>query len=180
MQIWLDDLCSSYWKHSSLCIAADSVEALSQALSDWGEDYGALVIISHDRAFCEKVGFTHVCTVADQSVKLEERSMTNDDWQVVNTILGETGSDGKAEQIAEMDPVLRKKLFNAPKRIAKIEELLEKAEADIASLEEEMIAIGSDVGRLVALSKEKEKVAAQIQDYMEEWEELEALLAQGL
>ena len=36
----------------------DSVEALSEALSGWGEDTGAIVVISHDKAFCEKVGFT--------------------------------------------------------------------------------------------------------------------------
>jgi ATPase subunit of ABC transporter with duplicated ATPase domains len=31
-----------------------SVEALSEALSEWGDDQGALVVVSHDRTFCSE------------------------------------------------------------------------------------------------------------------------------
>ena len=34
-------------------------------LSGWGGKDGAIVVISHDREFCEKVGFTHIGTVVD-------------------------------------------------------------------------------------------------------------------
>jgi ABC transporter C-terminal domain len=160
------------------CPDVDSVEALSEALSTWGVDDGAVVVISHDRAFCEKVGFTHVGTVVDGKFKLEERSMRSDDWQVVITTMGDTGSD-KTEQTVEMGSTLRKKLFNAPKRIAKLEQLVGKAEEEISATEEEMLATGTDVGSLVALTKKKEKLEAQIVGHMKEWEELESFLAQA-
>jgi DNA repair exonuclease SbcCD ATPase subunit len=155
------------------------VEALSEALSKWGKDDGAVVVISHDRAFCEKVGFTHVGTVADGRFKLEQRSMRSDDWQVVKTTIGDTGSGGKTQQTVEMDPTLRKKLFNAPKRISKLEQLVGKAEVEISAIEQEMFALGSDAGRLVALTKKKEKLEAQVREHVKEWEELETLLAQA-
>ena len=158
-----------------------SVEALSEALCGWGEDDAAVVVISHDRAFCENIGFTHVATVADGKLKLEQRGMRDDDWQVVSTTLDAKSSlaeeESQATKTTEMDPVLRKKLFNAPKRIAKLESLIEKAEEKIASIEEEMLANGSDVGKLVDLTATKEKLEGEVMELMEEWEELEALLA---
>lgn len=158
-----------------------SVEALSEALSDWGEDDAAIVVISHDRKFCEQVGFTHVATISDGKFKLEQRSMTEKDWEVVRTTLDAAGDDESRETgtKVDIDPALRKKLFNAPKRITKLESLIEKAEEDIASLDEEMLVNGSDVGLLVDLSKKKEELEAKVLEYMEEWEDLEQLVSQA-
>lgn len=151
-------------------------------MCEWGEDDAAVVVISHDRAFCEKVGFTHVATVADGKFRLEQRSMRDGDWQVVSTTLDARDSqveEGAHESKTEVDPAIRKKLFNAPKRIAKLEGLIEKAEEKVASIEEEMLENGSDVGALVDLSAKKEKLEGDVMEYMEEWEELEALLAEA-
>ena len=159
----------------------ECVEALSEALSDWGEDDGAVVVISHDRSFCEKVGFTHVATVEDGRLKLEQRSMREDDWRVVRTTLDANGEDGGAtanEESKQLDPALRKKLFNAPKRISKLESMIEKTEEEISSINEKMLEHGSDVGKLVDLNKEKEALEAKVAEYMEEWEELEVLIAE--
>ena len=52
------------------------IQGLANALSGWdkeGKD-GAVVVISHDREFCEKVGFTHVGTVKDGKLVLEQAS----------------------------------------------------------------------------------------------------------
>lgn len=52
------------------------IQGLANALSGWdkeGKD-GAVVVISHDREFCEKVGFTHVGTVKDGKLVLEQVS----------------------------------------------------------------------------------------------------------
>ena len=57
------------------------MEALSESLSDWGEDDGAIVVISHDKSFCDKVGFTHVATVTSEgTLKLEQRGTRDSDW----------------------------------------------------------------------------------------------------
>ena len=59
---------------------------MANALSGWGgkdgelQD-GAVVVISHDREFCDQVGFTHVGTVTDGKLKLEQRSLQESDWE---------------------------------------------------------------------------------------------------
>ena len=71
------------------------------------------------------------------------------------------------------------KLFNAPKRIAKLESMIEEKEERIATIDAEMLENGSDVGKLVDLTAAKEKLEEEVMEFMEEWEELEALLAQS-
>eukprot|EP00587_Corethron_hystrix_P002067 CAMPEP_0113314504 /NCGR_PEP_ID=MMETSP0010_2-20120614/10535_1 /TAXON_ID=216773 ORGANISM="Corethron hystrix, Strain 308" /NCGR_SAMPLE_ID=MMETSP0010_2 /ASSEMBLY_ACC=CAM_ASM_000155 /LENGTH=627 /DNA_ID=CAMNT_0000170797 /DNA_START=59 /DNA_END=1942 /DNA_ORIENTATION=- /assembly_acc=CAM_ASM_000155 len=56
------------------------IDALATALSGWGGKDGAVVVISHDRSFCEDVGFTHVGTVMDGKLKLEQRPLRDSDW----------------------------------------------------------------------------------------------------
>jgi len=57
------------------------IEALAIALSQWGDKDGGVVVISHDRAFCEEVGFTHVGTVSNGKLVLEQRSLRDSDWE---------------------------------------------------------------------------------------------------
>lgn len=56
------------------------IDGLAKALSAWGGKDGGMVVISHDREFCEKVGFTHVGTVMNGSLRLEQRSLQDSDW----------------------------------------------------------------------------------------------------
>ena len=70
----------------------ECIEALGDALSKWGKieggsgsrtaGDGAIVVVSHDRAFCETVGFTHVGTVQDNKLVIEERDLRDSDWEV--------------------------------------------------------------------------------------------------
>jgi ATPase subunit of ABC transporter with duplicated ATPase domains len=91
----------------------ECVEALSESLSGWGNDLGTVVVISHDKAFCEKIGFTHVLTVDNGAIILEQREVTEKDWDASSFTLqrASTGT-AKASKKAEMDPATRKKLFN--------------------------------------------------------------------
>ena len=57
------------------------IQGLANALSGWGGKDGAVVVISHDREFCEKVGFTHVGTVSNGKLVLEQRSLRSSDWE---------------------------------------------------------------------------------------------------
>lgn len=93
-------------------------------------------MVSHDRAFCESVGFTHVGTVKDGGLIIEERGLQDRDWErydISSASLPEGsvaagGSRGgeasvkelTAEEKAELERK-RKLAFNAPKRIKKIE-----------------------------------------------------------
>jgi ATP-binding cassette subfamily F protein 3 len=56
------------------------INALAVALSSWGDQTGGIVVISHDREFCDQVGFTHVGTVMNGRLKLEQRPLRDSDW----------------------------------------------------------------------------------------------------
>ncbi|KAL3908933.1 MAG: hypothetical protein SGILL_008291, partial [Bacillariaceae sp.] len=161
----------------------ECVEALSESLSEWGGETGAVVVISHDKHFCEQVGFTHVLTIQDDGMlKLEQRATNAGDWDSSGSTLQRSleKEDDSCDDAAakDMDPKERKRAYNAPKRISKIELLVEQNEKKIAVLDEEMLANGSDVGKLVDLQKEKEALETDVMELMEEWEELEVLLAE--
>ena len=165
-----------------------SVEALSEVLSDWGDGKGSIVVISHDKAFCEQIGFTHVLTITDEGrLRLEQRDANINDWDSSRQTYQKSTAgpseihDGDSDGAVidtELDTKRRKMAFNAPRRISKIERLVMRKEETIAQLDEEMLANGSDVGKLVDLSKEKELLENEVMELMEEWEELETLVAE--
>ena len=92
----------------------ECVEALSESLSGWGDDLGTVVVISHDKAFCEKIGFTHVLTVDKGSLKIEQREVTDKDWDASSFTLQRASTRGGnvSPPKPEIDPATRKKLFN--------------------------------------------------------------------
>jgi len=160
------------------------VEALSEVLSDWGENRGSIVVISHDKSFCEQVGFTHVLTITDEGGLLfEQRDADDDDWDASVSTYQKFSSDEESSFTTVVDKEAqakrRKRAFNAPKRIPKIESLLERKEDQIALLDKDMLANGSDVGKLVDLSEKKQGLEAEVAELMEEWEELESLMAES-
>jgi len=150
-------------------------------------------VVSHDRAFCESVGFTHVGTVKDGGLTIEERGLQDRDWErydissasLPEGIVAADGSRGgeasvkqlTAEEKAELERK-RKLAFNAPKRIKKIEALIEKAEEKVMEYEKEMIKVGNDVGKLMELTEKKTKEEKSIAKLMEEWEELEEVMTE--
>lgn len=161
----------------------ECIEALSKALNNWNIKDGAIIVVSHDQPFCESVGFNTVSTVKDGSLKVEERGLTSSDWRLFDMNLPEM-SDKDASASKELTPEekeeqkrLRKLAYNAPKQIAKLENLIEAAESKLANLDSEMLEVGTDVGRLVDLQKKKEKIEKDIMKYEKEWEELEEILA---
>jgi ATP-binding cassette subfamily F protein 3 len=184
----------------------ECIAALGDSLSSWdnsekGAKDGAVVVISHDQSFCETVGFTHVGTVQDGVVTIEQRGLLPSDWvtydmeaaealEVLSTEEDTTITNIAAESTKK--PIIdesnlapwekkelaenRKKAFNAPKRIKRLELNIEQCETKIAALEKEMMDNGANVAKLMDLTNQKEeqeKVAAKA---LQEWEELEELL----
>mmetsp|Transcript_11224 Transcript_11224/g.22394 ORF Transcript_11224/g.22394 Transcript_11224/m.22394 type:complete len:726 (+) Transcript_11224:42-2219(+) len=164
----------------------ECIEALGDSLSNWGGNDGSVVVVSHDRAFCEQVGFTHVGTVKDGKLTIEERGLQERDWErydISSTPL--TGASESGEAVIELTPEekaeqdrKRKLAFNAPKRIQKITELIEKSEAKIVEYDDEMMTVGNDVEKLMALTDKKTKEEETVVSLMEEWEELEDVIAE--
>jgi hypothetical protein len=165
-----------------------SIEALSDALRSWGGKDGAIIVVSHDKSFCDSVGFNTVGTVSDGTITVEERDLNDSDWKryAMSAQGGEVGGAKEEKEVAkpltpeekEALKQKRKQAFNAPKRIKKLEKMIETSEMKIAELDEQMMQVGSDVGKLTDLSNDKQKEEANVAKYMEEWEELEELLAE--
>ena len=72
----------------------------------------------------------------------------------------------------------QKKAFNAPKRIKKLETMIETAEAKVVDIDEEMMKVGADLDSLTNLQGDKDVEEEKIAQMMEEWEELETLLVE--
>ena len=161
----------------------ECIEALADSLSNWGGKHGSIVVISHDKEFCDKVGFTHVGTVKDGKLTIEERGLDDRDWEVYD--LSSSDDSASEEHIIELTPEekaeqdrKRKLAFNAPKRIQKIEASIEKSEAKIVEYDEKMMTVGNDVEKLMELTEKKTKEEESVVALMEEWEELEELIAE--
>jgi hypothetical protein len=162
-----------------------SIEALGESLSNWGGKDGSIVVVSHDRAFCESVGFTHVGTVMDGGVVIEERGLEDRDWARYDIAGSASGgcedaaptAELTAEEKAEQERK-RKLAFNAPKRMKKIEDMIAKAEAKVAEYDEQMMKFGSDAEKLMEITKKKKKEEDGVAKLMEEWESLEVVLSE--
>ena len=76
----------------------------------------------------------------------------------------------------EVTEATRKKKFNAPKRIKKIESMIDRHEKEIAELDEDMIANGTNRGKLQTLQASKDKLQIKVNKLMEEYEELLEIL----
>ena len=160
---------------------------------------GAFIVVSHDRPFLEALEPTHVLTVRDGYARLEERSLTESDWQdefgYRQTLHGTTlpapsvspvslASPPSVTAARAADPALskeeeeeekkkkKKEKNNATRRLSKIETALSKAEAKMATLEDAMLVHGGDREQLRALQKEKEEVESKVSALYEEMETL--------
>jgi len=54
-----------------------TIESLVKAVKEFP---GGVVVISHDREFCEELEPTHVATVRDGTLTMEERDLRDSDW----------------------------------------------------------------------------------------------------
>jgi hypothetical protein len=91
-----------------------------------------------------------------------------------------TDNGGIPSKLDSQDPNLtneeRKKIMNAPKRIKKIENMLERHKADIDDLDKDMIADGTNRGKLSDLQKKKDKVTEKMDVLYAEYDDLLMLL----
>ena len=162
-----------------------TLDVLTDSLREFA---GSLVVISHDRGFLEKLEPTHVVTVRDGRVIVEERTLTEDDWDVpllsrvaepkfapVETTTCSVSSssadtDSKQEHEEATDHETRKAKLNAPKTIKKLENNIAKWEEKLAELDNEMLQNGKDVGKLTDLQKEKDKINEKVEKLYAEME----------
>ena len=162
-----------------------SIAALLDALEGYD---GALVVVSHDRPFCDALRCSHVAYVADGRCDVEERELRDADFcetdrGVSNAeLLDDDGgaaalSAAEAKAWREEERRLQKRRNAAPKKIEKLEGSIGAAEARMEELDGEMVAAGADVQALTELGAKKDALQAEVDAWYAEWDELEALLA---
>ena len=164
-----------------------TLDALVGALRSWD---GAVIASSHSRPFCEQLEITHTARVGGGRVSVFERAPSEDDWELLaggaaafGTAFGDpdaAAAAGEAKAAAKASRELERKaeeLSAAPKRIAALEVKLEEAEAEMERLDAEMMEAGADVERARELSEQRDAAQARADEYMDEWERLEAVLA---
>jgi ATPase subunit of ABC transporter with duplicated ATPase domains len=161
----------------------DTVAALANGLNAFE---GAVIVVSHDRAFVDELKPTHVATVADGAVSLEKRDLTDADWDVSSidergtpaadaVVVADEPAPAPAVEVVEDDKT-RKKRHNAPKRMEKLEALIADAEAAVAAIDADMAA-ERDAGALMGLQEKRDATQADADKFWAEYGELEELLA---
>ena len=167
---------------------AATVTTLVEALSKW--EGGAVMAISHDRSFLERLRPTHVLTVRGGTAVLEERGLKDSDWEddlnsrvaeakfAPVAALEDSTTTGAAviAKASGADQDLKKRKFNAPKRMMKIETALEKLDESIASLDSEMLENGRNLDKLKDLQTRRDDAVCKQEELWVEYEELSSLL----
>jgi ABC-type multidrug transport system ATPase subunit len=112
---------------------ARQISALLDALDAYE---GAVVVISHDRPFCEAVRCSHVAYVSSGRITLEERSLRDADFTVADRGVANVApgkvlavedrqaaamDKAQAKVVTKVDRVQQKARGNAPQKIKTIE-----------------------------------------------------------
>ena len=161
----------------------ESIAALLDAMDEYE---GALVVVSHDRAFCEAIRATHVGYVADGAVSVEERDLRDSDFSTADSGVSncDQGELARATAAAAArDPAARqaerdamRERGRAPKKIAAVEKKIEEAEGRAEELDAQLLEAGSDVELAMRLSTERQALVATVEELYEEYERLSNLL----
>ena len=179
----------------------DAIAALLDAIEGYE---GSIVVISHDRAFCEALRATHVGYVCGGSCEIEERELRDSDFSEADRgvrNLGVAAGEAAAGEIAagmpgggaatgppppppispeeakaqrEAQRSAQKVAKSAPRKAERLEASIAEAEAALGELDAEMLRAGADVGRLGELAEERTAVQAKVDSWYAELDEIEA------
>jgi ATPase subunit of ABC transporter with duplicated ATPase domains len=144
-----------------------TIKVLNEALHNFE---GTVIVISHDRGFLDDFQPTHVMTVRDGSVKLEERGLKEEDW---NDILGSReaskfASNNKVNDKASKSTPAKK--GSSSKQISKLESSIAKMESEIKKLDEELIENAKNFNKVKMLNSQRAKQSEQLEKLYAEYE----------
>ena len=145
----------------------ESREALEDALTEFE---GTVLLVSHDRALLEAVGSrTLVCEgggLESHSSGWAEYQARRDEAESAASAEAKTSSGGKKYSAT-------KPAQKAARKAAKLEQRIERAEAELQALEDELAdpAAWSSPGRVERASKRHAEAKTAVAKLYEEWEE---------
>ncbi|KAJ1453926.1 P-loop containing nucleoside triphosphate hydrolase protein [Pelagophyceae sp. CCMP2097] len=174
----------------------DTVSALAAALNAYE---GAIVVVSHDRAFVEELSPTHVLSVGSGTALLENRQLADSDWAVAgvaaqaDTVTDaalhdsrsthDVAAEAAVEAAASADAAAssadteekRKLLFNRPKLLLKLESKIAAAEKDLEELDALLEKSGGDITECLKLVEKRGPLQSKVDGMFAEYEALEQL-----
>ena len=144
-----------------------SREWMEDALTDYTE---ALLFVSHDRWFIEKFA-TRIWCLHDGGIEDFRGGFA--EWQEYRARQESLRSAAKAAKPAVREEKPKKKPEpNRDRRRQKLERDIERAEAALRSIEEDMEANASDYQKLMELGEKKTAAESEIEALYAEWETL--------
>jgi ATP-binding cassette subfamily F protein 3 len=150
----------------------ESREALEDALTEFE---GTVLLVSHDRALLEAVG---VRTLVCEDGRLEnhpsgwaEYQRRRDEREAAAAAAEKSSSGGGGKKYSATKPAQK-----AARKAAKLEERIERAEAKLCELEDELAdpAAWSSPGRIERATKRHEEAKAAVEELYKEWEAAQA------
>eukprot|EP00667_Euglena_gracilis_P003096 EG_transcript_3104 len=166
------------------------VETVASLVDAIREFKGGVVVVSHDRAFCESLGCTHVVTVEDGQCRQEKRGLRDSDWddaemsaQAVELVDPKASAPAPAVAAARPAPTLKAKPLSPEereaqrqqkrradaleRRFATLDEKAGKLKAEMAKPEH-----ATDVAKLMELQKKLDGLEKEMDEVMEELDTL--------
>ena len=168
-----------------------AIEALAQGLYDHSEAGGCVVVSSHNETFMRALQPTHVLRVGDGKATLTRGPPEEHEWpsaankgmtkrtdppksQKAKAAVKEPPApSASADETCKLDFKEAKKLRN---RLKTVTSKMERLEVKIAGFDEEMAALGADMGTIGEISAKQEAAKAELEELEMEWLELEDML----
>ncbi|KAK3240030.1 hypothetical protein CYMTET_50093 [Cymbomonas tetramitiformis] len=148
----------------------ETIQSLTEALRSFP---GAVVVISHDRAFCEALDPTHVITVEDGALSWEQRGLREGDWK------DDDLSAQAVKMLADIDSDKMTSALEAAVRPGAPEAAVAPAPPKPQTKEEREAARALQKKKNAA-EKKMEKLEKEMETFEEKQEELEAsMMANG-
>lgn len=146
--------------------------ATLQILEDYLDAFnGALIVVSHDRYFLDRICDSLFIFQADGTIKsfiggYSAYMELSDINQIkANTKESETKQENKAMQTLRMSSKEKRELES-------MDEEMDKVQQQIDAIDQDMEACGSDFVKLNALSEQRSTLEQKLEALMERWEEL--------
>ncbi len=150
---------------------AETTGVLAEALADWE---GTVLLVSHDRWLVEAVA-THVARIRHGTLDIHEGVREADFERDPAPVAADAGPTEGAEAHADRKRRQREQ-DRARRRLAEIEVELPRAEAEVARIDDALIAAATDHVKALALGADRDAASARVDALYAEWESLEALL----
>lgn len=147
-----------------------TIDVLTKALKEF---QGTSVVISHDKTFLTEFDPTHVISIRDGKVIMEERGLLEEDWDdVLNS--REASKYVSSPSPSSTSNVESSRKGISSKQISKIESYISKYEKEVAMIDEEMMNNGRNSAKLSELQKKKDVICKKIEDLYADYAKLEA------